>query len=90
MDMRMCSGAEVVRTTNYMLLELRVCISNVIELVAFEWKYGASLLRTEEGWELLTARVEESMNNLVLGKKRIEMCAGRNVRRWLLRWLKRQ
>jgi len=62
----------------------------LIELVAFKWKYGASVLWAEEGWELFMARVEESMNNLILGKKRIVMSAGRNVRRWLLRWLKRQ
>jgi len=41
---RMSSGAEVVQTTNYTLLELRVRISNVIEPVALEWKYSASVL----------------------------------------------
>jgi len=36
------------------------------------------------------ARVEESMNNLIIRKKRIVMSAGTNVRRCLLRWLKGQ
>lgn len=44
MALRMCSRAEVVLTTNYMLLELRYVSQLLVELVTFEWKYGASVL----------------------------------------------